>query len=222
MINKENIKKVVLAYSGGLDTSIIIPWLKENYNNCEVIAVSGNVGQADELEGLEEKALKTGASKLYIEDLTEEFVDDFIVPTMKAGAVYEEYLLGTSHASKVFFCNSGAEGNEGIIKTARRFGHRRPAADGSPRYEVITFNKSFHGRTLGTLAATGQEKVQVEFDPLLTGFKYVDFNDLDAVRAAAGNRANNFQGFAIGSQCDGQFVLSIRLHMLRDQTNIFL
>ena len=101
MINKENIKKVVLAYSGGLDTSIIIPWLKENYNNCEVIAVSGNVGQADELEGLEEKALKTGASKLYVEDLTDEFVDDFIVPTMKAGAIYEEYLLGTSFARPI-------------------------------------------------------------------------------------------------------------------------
>ena len=101
MIKKENIKKVVLAYSGGLDTSIIIPWLKENYNNCEVIAVSGNVGQADELEGLEEKALKTGASKLYVEDLTDEFVDDFIVPTMKAGAIYEEYLLGTSFARPV-------------------------------------------------------------------------------------------------------------------------
>ena len=97
-MNKENIKKVVLAYSGGLDTSIIIPWLKENYNNCEVIAVSGNVGQNDELEGLEEKALKTGASKLYILDLTDEYVDDYIVPCLKAGAVYEEYLLGTSHA----------------------------------------------------------------------------------------------------------------------------
>ena len=97
-MNKENIKKVVLAYSGGLDTSIIIPWLKENYNNCEVIAVSGNVGQADELEGLEEKALKTGASKLYVLDLTEEYVDEYIIPCMKAGAVYEEYLLGTSHA----------------------------------------------------------------------------------------------------------------------------
>lgn len=97
-MNKENIKKVVLAYSGGLDTSIIIPWLKENYNNCEVIAVSGNVGQADELDGLEEKALKTGASKLYVLDLTDEYVDDYIIPTMKAGAVYEEYLLGTSHA----------------------------------------------------------------------------------------------------------------------------
>ncbi len=97
-MNKENIKKVVLAYSGGLDTSIIIPWLKENYNNCEVIAVSGNVGQADELEGLEEKALKTGASKLYVLDQTDEYVDEYIIPTMKAGAVYEEYLLGTSHA----------------------------------------------------------------------------------------------------------------------------
>ena len=97
-MNKADIKKVVLAYSGGLDTSIIIPWLKENYNNCEVIAVSGNVGQADELEGLEEKAIKTGASKLYVLDLTEEYVDEYIIPTMKAGAVYEDYLLGTSHA----------------------------------------------------------------------------------------------------------------------------
>ncbi len=97
-MNKENIKKVVLAYSGGLDTSIIIPWLKENYNNCEVIAVSGNVGQCDELEGLEEKALKTGASKLYVEDLNEEFVNDFVFPAVKAGAVYENYLLGTSLA----------------------------------------------------------------------------------------------------------------------------
>ena len=97
-MDKKDIKKVVLAYSGGLDTSIMIPWLKENYNNCEVIAVSGNVGQADELEGLEEKALKTGASKLYIEDLTDVFVDEFIIPTVKAGAKYEEYLLGTSFA----------------------------------------------------------------------------------------------------------------------------
>ena len=97
-MNKESIKKVVLAYSGGLDTSVIIPWLKENYNNCEIIAVSGNVGQADELEGLEEKALKTGASKLYILDLTDEYVNEYIIPTMKAGAVYEDYLLGTSHA----------------------------------------------------------------------------------------------------------------------------
>ena len=98
-MKKENIKKVVLAYSGGLDTSIIIPWLKENYNNCEVIAVSGNVGQGTELDGLEEKAIKTGASKLYIEDLRKEFVEDYIFPTVKAGAVYEgDYLLGTSFA----------------------------------------------------------------------------------------------------------------------------
>ncbi|MCR5484853.1 MAG: argininosuccinate synthase [Clostridiales bacterium] len=89
--------KVVLAYSGGLDTSIIIPWLKENYG-CEVIAVSGNVGQGTELDGLEEKALKTGASKLYIEDLQKEFVEDFIWPCLKADAKYEEYLLGTSFA----------------------------------------------------------------------------------------------------------------------------
>ena len=100
-MNKKDIKKVVLAYSGGLDTSIIIPWLKENYNNCEVIAVSGNVGQGNELEGLEEKAIKTGASKLYIEDLTDEFVDDYIVPTMQAGAMYEKYLLGTSFARPI-------------------------------------------------------------------------------------------------------------------------
>ena len=98
MIDKSKIKKVVLAYSGGLDTSIIIPWLKENYNNPEIIAVSGNVGQADELEGLEEKALKTGASKLYVLDLTKEFVEDFIFPTVKAGAKYEEYLMGTAFA----------------------------------------------------------------------------------------------------------------------------
>lgn len=98
----KKIKKVVLAYSGGLDTSIIIPWLKENYDNCEVIAVSGDVGQGTELEGLEEKAIKTGASKLYIEDLKKEFVEDYIFPTLKAGAVYEkDYLLGTSFARPI-------------------------------------------------------------------------------------------------------------------------
>ena len=91
------IKKCVLAYSGGLDTSIIIPWLKENYG-CEVIAVSGNVGQTDELDGLEEKALKTGASKLYVLDLIDDYAENYIVPTMKAGAKYETYLLGTSTA----------------------------------------------------------------------------------------------------------------------------
>ncbi len=97
-MNKENIKKVVLAYSGGLDTSIIIPWLKENYNNCEVIAVSGNVGQASELEGLEEKAIKTGAAKIYIEDLTKEFLEEYVFPGIQAGAKYEDYLLGTAYA----------------------------------------------------------------------------------------------------------------------------
>ena len=97
-MNKKDIKKVVLAYSGGLDTSIIIPWLKENYNNCEVIAVSGDVGQGTELDGLEEKAIATGASKLYILDLKEDYVKNYIFPCVKAGAVYEEYLLGTSHA----------------------------------------------------------------------------------------------------------------------------
>ena len=95
----KEIKKVVLAYSGGLDTSIIIPWLKENYNNCEVVAVSGDVGQGTELDGLEEKAIKTGVSKLYVLDLKQDFVENYIFPTMQAGAVYEDkYLLGTSFA----------------------------------------------------------------------------------------------------------------------------
>ena len=99
---KKDIKKVVLAYSGGLDTSIIIPWLKENYNNCEVIAVSGDVGQGTELDGLEEKALKTGASKLYIEDLKEDFIQEYVYPTVQAGAIYEnKYLLGTSFARPI-------------------------------------------------------------------------------------------------------------------------
>ena len=93
-----DIKKIVLAYSGGLDTSIIIPWLKENYPGCEVICVAGNVGQDSEIVGLEERAKKTGASKLYIEDIQDEFVNDFIFPTLKAGAKYEGYLLGTSFA----------------------------------------------------------------------------------------------------------------------------
>ena len=95
-------KKIVLAYSGGLDTSVIIPWLKEHYEGCEVIAVAADVGQGTELEGLEEKAIKTGASKLYIEDLSKEFVEDYIFPTLKAGAKYEgEYLLGTSFARPI-------------------------------------------------------------------------------------------------------------------------
>ncbi len=112
---EKKIKKVVLAYSGGLDTSIIIPWLKENYDNCEVIAVSGDVGQGTELDGLEEKAKKTGASKLYVLDLKKEFVEDYIYPTMQAGAVYEEkYLLGTSFARPVIA--------KGIVEIAKKEG----------------------------------------------------------------------------------------------------
>ena len=113
-MNKENIKKVVLAYSGGLDTSIIIPWLKENYNNPEIIAVSGDVGQGTELDGLEEKAIKTGASKLYIEDLTDEMVDDVIIPSMMMGANYEGYLLGTAFARPIIA--------KGLVEIAKKEG----------------------------------------------------------------------------------------------------
>ncbi len=101
MNKKTEFKKIVLAYSGGLDTSIIIPWLKENYGNPEIIAVSGNVGQADELEGLEEKAIKTGASKCYVENLTEEFLTDYVFPCVQAGALYENYMLGTAFARPI-------------------------------------------------------------------------------------------------------------------------
>ncbi|MBR5486366.1 MAG: argininosuccinate synthase, partial [Phascolarctobacterium sp.] len=98
-MKKEDIKKVVLAYSGGLDTSVIIPWLKDNYNNCEVIAVCADLGQGDELDPVYDKALNTGASKCFILDLKEEFITDYVWPTVKAGAVYEKkYLLGTSFA----------------------------------------------------------------------------------------------------------------------------
>ena len=100
-MNKNEIKKIVLAYSGGLDTSIIIPWLKENYNDPEIVAVAADVGQGDELDGLEEKALKTGASKLIIADLVDEMVDEVIVPAMKMDAKYETYLLGTAFARPV-------------------------------------------------------------------------------------------------------------------------
>ena len=99
--DKKDIKKIVLAYSGGLDTSIIIPWLKENYNDPEIIAVAGDVGQNDELDGLEEKALKTGASKLIVADLTDEMVEEVIWPSLKMGASYEQYLLGTAFARPV-------------------------------------------------------------------------------------------------------------------------
>ena len=100
-MNKNEIKKIVLAYSGGLDTSIIIPWLKENYNDPEIIAVAADVGQGDELDGLEEKAIKTGASKLIIADLTDEMCDDIIVPSVMMDAKYEKYLLGTAFARPV-------------------------------------------------------------------------------------------------------------------------
>ena len=100
-MSKKEFKKIVLAYSGGLDTSIIIPWLKENYGNPEIIAVAGNVGQADELEGLEEEAIKTGASKFYAADLSEEMVNDIIIPSIQAGAIYEEYLMGTAFARPI-------------------------------------------------------------------------------------------------------------------------
>ena len=99
--DKKDIKKIVLAYSGGLDTSIIIPWLKENYNDPEIIAVAADVGQGDELDGLQEKAIKTGASKLYIADLTDEMVEDVIWPALKMGASYEQYLLGTAFARPI-------------------------------------------------------------------------------------------------------------------------
>ena len=116
---KKNIKKCVLAYSGGLDTSIIITWLKENYG-CEVVAVCADVGQDDELEGLEEKALKTGASKLYIADLKSEFVNDYIFPGIKAGVKYEDnYLLGTAFARPVIAKKlveiAKAEGADAIV-----------------------------------------------------------------------------------------------------------
>ncbi|MDY4031705.1 MAG: argininosuccinate synthase [Pyramidobacter sp.] len=100
-MKKKNIRKIVLAYSGGLDTSIIIPWLKENYDDPEIIAVSGDVGQGDELEGLEEKAIKTGAAKLIVADLVDEMVDGIIIPALKMGAKYEKYLLGTAFARPV-------------------------------------------------------------------------------------------------------------------------
>ena len=113
-MSKKEIKKIVLAYSGGLDTSNIIPWLKENYNNPEIIAVAGDVGQNDELEGLEEKAIKTGASKLYVMDLVDEMVDDVIIPSMMMGAKYEDYLLGTAFARPIIA--------KGLVEIAKKEG----------------------------------------------------------------------------------------------------
>ena len=121
-MDKSKIKKIVLAYSGGLDTSIIIPWLKENYNNPEIIAVSGNVGQADELEGREEKALKTGASKLIVADLVDEMMDEIVIPALKMDAKYETYLLGTAFARPIIakkLCEvAKAEGADAIAHGA--------------------------------------------------------------------------------------------------------
>ena len=97
-MEKKEIKKIVLAYSGGLDTSVIIPWLGENYEGAEIIAVCGHVGQDSEVEGIEERAKTAGASKLYVEDLQEEFITDYVYPCVKAGAKYEGYYLGTSMA----------------------------------------------------------------------------------------------------------------------------
>ena len=119
---KEKISKVVLAYSGGLDTSVIIPWLKENYG-CEVIAVCADVGQGDELNAVHDKALRSGASKVFIEDLTKDFIENYIFPTLKAGAVYEEkYLLGTSFARPIIAKKlveiAKAEGAEAIAHGA--------------------------------------------------------------------------------------------------------
>lgn len=113
-MEKKNIKKIVLSYSGGLDTSVIIPWLKENYNNPEIIAVAGNVGQASELDGLEEKALNSGASKYYALDLCEEMVNDVIIPSLQAGAMYEEYLLGTAFARPIIA--------KGLVEIAKKEG----------------------------------------------------------------------------------------------------
>ena len=130
--------KIVLAYSGGLDTSVLIPWLKENYG-CEVIAVSADVGQGAELDGLEEKALKTGASKLYIEDLKKEFVDEYIIPTMKAGATYEHYLLGTSFARPIIA--------KRIVEIAKKEGQTL-SATAVPVKETIRFVSNWLSRHL--------------------------------------------------------------------------
>ena len=113
-MSEKKIDKIVLAYSGGLDTSIIIPWLKENYDNPYIIAVAGNVGQMDELEGLEEKAYKTGADKYYALDLSDEMVNDVIVPSIQAGAIYEEYLMGTAFARPIIA--------KGLVEIAKKEG----------------------------------------------------------------------------------------------------
>ena len=139
MNNHDNIKKIALAYSGGLDTSIIIPWLKENYNNPEIIAVAGNVGQADELEGLEAKAIATGASKLIVADLVDEMVDEVIIPALKMDAKYETYLLGTAFARPVIGKKLAeialAEGADAICHGAVKAGETSRQAIARELYE---------------------------------------------------------------------------------------
>ena len=131
-MKKTDIKKIVLSYSGGLDTSIIIPWLKENYNNPYIIAVAGNVGQGDELEGLEEKAYKTGADQFYAADLCDEMVNDVIIPSMQAGAIYEEYLMGTAFARPIIAKKlveiAKAEGADAIAHGCTGNDHHRSVA----------------------------------------------------------------------------------------------
>ena len=161
-MDKSKIKKIVLAYSGGLDTSIIIPWLKENYNDPEIIAVAADVGQGDELDGLEEKAIKTGASKLIIADLTDEMCDEIIVPSVMMDAKYEKYLLGTAFARPVIGKKLAeialAEGADAIAHGATGKGNDQCRFEISyaalaPDIQVISpwrideFRKAFPGRT---------------------------------------------------------------------------
>ena len=138
-MNKTEIKKIVLAYSGGLDTSVIIPWLKENYNDPEIIAVAGNVGQVGELDGLEEKANKTGASKFYALDLADEMVNDVIIPCVQAGAKYEDYLLGTAFARPIIA--------KGLVEIALK-GARTPSPTAAPARATIRFVSSLPSSTL--------------------------------------------------------------------------
>ena len=150
-MDKSKIKKIVLAYSGGLDTSIIIPWLKENYNDPEIIAVAADVGQGDELDGLEEKAIKTGASKLIIADLTDEMCDEIIVPSVMMDAKYEKYLLGTAFARPVIGKKLAelalAEGAAAPARATTRSGSSwpssasRPTCPSSPRGESGTSSR---------------------------------------------------------------------------------
>ena len=154
---KKDIKKVVLAYSGGLDTSIIIPWLKENYNNCEVIAVSADVGQGTELDGLEEKAIKTGASKLIVLDLKKTFVEDYIFPTVQAGAVYENrYLLGTSFARPII--GKRAQTPSATVQPARAT--TRFVSSWQSRHTLRIWQSSLRGENGPSRAVTKRSTMQ--------------------------------------------------------------